>query len=70
MGRYEKALEPFTNARGVNWEVQVVDCDVGSDLPLLDEWSFTNALAPALEPEWYGAARGTYRGRKNMEITE
>ncbi|KAJ7430605.1 putative oxalocrotonate tautomerase [Mycena galericulata] len=31
MDRYEKALEPFTKARGIDWEVQVVDCDVGSD---------------------------------------
>ncbi|KAJ7501752.1 hypothetical protein B0H11DRAFT_2368476 [Mycena galericulata] len=27
MDRYEKALEPFTKARGIDWEVQVVDCD-------------------------------------------
>ncbi|KAJ7434087.1 putative oxalocrotonate tautomerase [Mycena galericulata] len=27
MDRYEKALEPFTKARGIDWEVQVVDGD-------------------------------------------
>ncbi|KAF7358211.1 Tautomerase-3 domain-containing protein [Mycena venus] len=27
MDRYEKVLEPFTKARGIDWEVQIVDCD-------------------------------------------
>ncbi|KAJ7844057.1 putative oxalocrotonate tautomerase [Mycena leptocephala] len=29
MERYETALAPFTKARGVDWEVQITDCDVG-----------------------------------------
>jgi hypothetical protein len=29
MDRYETALAPFTKARGVDWEVQITDCDVG-----------------------------------------
>ncbi|KAJ7438117.1 putative oxalocrotonate tautomerase [Mycena galericulata] len=33
MDRYEKALEPFTKGRGINWEVQVTDADVGLFLP-------------------------------------
>ncbi|KAJ7473714.1 putative oxalocrotonate tautomerase, partial [Mycena galericulata] len=32
--RYEKALEPLTKARGTDWEVQIVDCDVGSTFSL------------------------------------
>lgn len=28
MDRYEKALEPFTKGRGIDWEIQVTDCDV------------------------------------------
>ncbi|KAJ7249767.1 putative oxalocrotonate tautomerase [Mycena haematopus] len=28
MDRYETALAPFTKARGVDWEVQITDCDV------------------------------------------
>lgn len=28
MDRYETALVPFTKARGVDWEVQITDCDV------------------------------------------
>jgi hypothetical protein len=28
MDRYEKALEPFTKARGIDWEVQITDADV------------------------------------------
>jgi hypothetical protein len=28
MDRYETALEPFTKARGIDWEIQIVDCDV------------------------------------------
>ncbi|KAJ6526820.1 putative oxalocrotonate tautomerase enzyme-domain-containing protein [Mycena capillaripes] len=27
MDRYEAALAPFTKARGIDWEVQIVDCD-------------------------------------------
>ncbi|KAF7357292.1 Tautomerase-3 domain-containing protein [Mycena sanguinolenta] len=27
MDRYETALAPFTKARGIDWEVQVTDCD-------------------------------------------
>ncbi|KAK7052610.1 Tautomerase-3 domain-containing protein [Favolaschia claudopus] len=27
MARYEAALAPFTEARGIDWEVQIVDCD-------------------------------------------
>ncbi|KAK7050317.1 Tautomerase-3 domain-containing protein [Favolaschia claudopus] len=27
MERYEAALAPFTKARGIEWEVQIVDCD-------------------------------------------
>ncbi|KAJ6551920.1 putative oxalocrotonate tautomerase [Mycena capillaripes] len=27
MDRYEKALEPFTKGRGIDWEVQVTDAD-------------------------------------------
>ena len=33
MDRYEKALEPFTKGRGVDWEIQVEVCDVGIGLP-------------------------------------
>lgn len=28
MESYEKALEPFTKALGIDWEVQVEECDV------------------------------------------
>ena len=28
MDRYEAALEPFTKGRGIDWEVQVEECDV------------------------------------------
>lgn len=28
MDVYEKALEPFTKDRGIDWEVQVEECDV------------------------------------------
>ena len=28
MDRYEKAIEPFTKGRGVDWEIQVEGCDV------------------------------------------
>jgi hypothetical protein len=28
MDRYEKALDPFTKGRGIDWEVQVEECDV------------------------------------------
>ena len=34
MDRYEKALEPFTKARGIDWEVQVEECDVRQFLKL------------------------------------
>ncbi|KAF7337363.1 Tautomerase-3 domain-containing protein [Mycena sanguinolenta] len=27
MDRYETALAPFTKARGIDWEVQITDCD-------------------------------------------
>ncbi|KAF8206034.1 putative oxalocrotonate tautomerase [Mycena galopus ATCC 62051] len=27
MDRYEKALEPFTKGRGIDWEVQITDAD-------------------------------------------
>ncbi|KAJ7674009.1 putative oxalocrotonate tautomerase [Mycena polygramma] len=27
MDRYEKAIAPFTRTRGIDWEVQVSDCD-------------------------------------------
>jgi len=27
MDRYEKALDPFTKGRGIDWEVQVEECD-------------------------------------------
>ncbi|KAJ7606633.1 putative oxalocrotonate tautomerase [Roridomyces roridus] len=27
MSRYANALKPFTNDRGIDWEVQVTDCD-------------------------------------------
>ncbi|KAJ7635249.1 putative oxalocrotonate tautomerase [Roridomyces roridus] len=33
MERYEKAIQPFTKERGIEWEVQVVDCDVRESLP-------------------------------------
>jgi len=29
MDTYEKALEPFTKGRSVDWEVQIEECDVG-----------------------------------------
>jgi hypothetical protein len=28
MDEYEKALEPFTKGRGIDWEVQMEECDV------------------------------------------
>jgi hypothetical protein len=28
MDRYEQALEPFTKGRGIDWEVQIEECDV------------------------------------------
>ena len=28
MDIYEKALAPFTKDRGIDWEVQIEDCDV------------------------------------------
>jgi hypothetical protein len=28
MDVYEKALEPFTKGRGIDWEVQIEECDV------------------------------------------
>ncbi|KAJ7457295.1 putative oxalocrotonate tautomerase [Mycena galericulata] len=28
MDHYEKAIEPFTKSRGIDWEIQVTDCDV------------------------------------------
>ncbi|KAF8158645.1 putative oxalocrotonate tautomerase [Mycena galopus ATCC 62051] len=27
MDRYEAALAPFTKARGIDWEIQITDCD-------------------------------------------
>ncbi|KAJ7438129.1 putative oxalocrotonate tautomerase [Mycena galericulata] len=33
MDRYEQALEPFTKGRGIDWEVQITDADVGFFLP-------------------------------------
>ncbi|KAF7368652.1 Tautomerase-3 domain-containing protein [Mycena venus] len=41
MDRYEAALAPFTKARGIDWEVQVTDCD-----RML--WNL-NGIAPPLE---------------------
>jgi hypothetical protein len=29
MDTYEQALEPFTKGRGIDWEVQIEECDVG-----------------------------------------
>lgn len=29
--RYEKALAPWTKARGIDWEVQIEQCDVSHD---------------------------------------
>lgn len=28
MDRYEKALEPWTSGRNIDWEIQIQDCDV------------------------------------------
>lgn len=28
MDLYEKALEPFTKDRGIDWEIQIEECDV------------------------------------------
>ncbi|KAJ7501920.1 putative oxalocrotonate tautomerase [Mycena galericulata] len=33
MDRYEQALEPFTKGRGIDWEVQITDVDVGFFFP-------------------------------------
>ncbi|KAF7368650.1 Tautomerase-3 domain-containing protein [Mycena venus] len=41
MDRYEPALAPFTKARGIDWEVQITDCE-----RLL--WNM-NGMAPPLE---------------------
>jgi hypothetical protein len=30
MDRYEKALEPFTKGRAIDWEIQIEDCDVST----------------------------------------
>jgi hypothetical protein len=35
MDRYETALAPFTKARGIDWEVQITDCDVRPHSALL-----------------------------------
>jgi hypothetical protein len=34
MDRHEKTLDQFTKTRGIDWEVQIVDCDVASDIAL------------------------------------
>ncbi|KAJ6526818.1 putative oxalocrotonate tautomerase enzyme-domain-containing protein [Mycena capillaripes] len=72
MDRYEIALAPFTKARGIDSEVQVVDCDVGRHcLLLVTLFLFlTNAIAVALEHQWNGAAAGKYRGGKDLEAGE
>lgn len=28
MGLYEKAIEPWTKGRGIDWEIQITDDDV------------------------------------------
>lgn len=30
MDLYEKALEPFTKGRGIDWEIQIEECDVST----------------------------------------
>ncbi|KAJ6590856.1 putative oxalocrotonate tautomerase [Mycena sp. CBHHK59/15] len=52
MDRYEKALEPFTRARGIDWEVKINDVD----RTLWNE----NGIAPPevdTEEEKYGSKR-------------
>ena len=73
MDRYEKAIEPFTKGRGVDWEVQVEDCDVS--LQLLIFWSIcTTDRAPRaasfLERERYKSAVAKYKGGEGMEGAE
>ena len=28
MDRYEASIEPFTKGRGIDWEIQISECDV------------------------------------------
>jgi len=57
MDRYEKALEPFTKGRAIDWEIQVEDCDRllwnenGMNPPMADteaekEWKVQNRPVP------------------------
>ncbi|KAJ6464963.1 putative oxalocrotonate tautomerase [Mycena sanguinolenta] len=39
MDRYETALAPFTKARGIDWEVQITDCDVRASSKLFSSHS-------------------------------
>ncbi|KAF8133470.1 putative oxalocrotonate tautomerase enzyme-domain-containing protein, partial [Mycena galopus ATCC 62051] len=60
MDRYKTALAPCNKARGIDWEVQVTDCDVGLNsfrvFVLEQLFTFDNAIA--LEHERHGSSRG------------
>ncbi|KIM79868.1 hypothetical protein PILCRDRAFT_823055 [Piloderma croceum F 1598] len=57
MDRYEQALEPFTKGRGIDWEVQIEECDrilwnengINPPLPNTEaenEWKMQNRAVP------------------------
>lgn len=50
MNRYEKALEPFTKGRGIDWEVQVQDVDVSPQFALF--WSISTTHAHMQRVTW------------------
>jgi len=50
MGRYEKALEPFTKGRGIDWEIQVQDCDVS--LQIVPFWSICTTVPYMQRVTW------------------
>jgi hypothetical protein len=64
MDRYEEALKPFTQGRGIDWEVQVNDADVRNYtypwLPLKFLTSSKIPIAHPLEREWHGPAAAGY----------
>ncbi|KAF8180290.1 hypothetical protein K438DRAFT_1768525 [Mycena galopus ATCC 62051] len=60
MDRYKTALAPCNKARGIDWEVQITDCDVGLNsfhLFVLEQL-FTFDKAIALEHEQHGSSWG------------
>ncbi|KAJ7470140.1 hypothetical protein B0H11DRAFT_1919959 [Mycena galericulata] len=70
MDRYEKALEPLTKGRGIDGEVQVVDCDLlnlnGMALPEENTeeeriWKSENRAVPREETEVLKKTNGSVR---------